>query len=58
MDKSKLSGIALYKCDWILDTMNRYRSLNLPIEADAIQSVFNIPLADAEIILNHYNQGN
>jgi len=58
MDKSNFSGITLYKYDWILDTMNRYRSLNLPIEADAIQAVFNIPLADAEIILNHYNQGN
>jgi len=58
MDKSNFSGITLYKYDWIIDTMNRYKVLDLPIEAETIQAVFNIPLPDAQIILNHYNQGN
>jgi hypothetical protein len=58
MNKSNLSGISLYKYDWIIDTLNRYSVLNLPIEAETIQQVFNIPLPDAVIILNNYSEGN
>lgn len=57
MDKSNFSGITLYKYDWIIDTMNRYKVLDLPIEAETIQAVFNIPLPDAMIILDHYKKG-
>ena len=58
MDKSNLSGISLYKYDWIIDTLSRYKVLNMPIDAETIQAVFNIPLPDAVTILSHHNQGN
>lgn len=57
MDKTKLTIKTLVKYDWIMDTMNHYKVLNLPIEAETIQAVFNIPLTDAKLILNHYYQG-
>jgi hypothetical protein len=57
MDKTKLTVKTLVKYDWIMDTMNRYKVLNLPIDPELIQAVFNIPLTDAKIVLQHYYQG-
>jgi hypothetical protein len=57
MDKTKLTVKTLTKYDWIMDTMNRYKVLNLPIDPELIQAVFNIPLTDAKIVLQHYHQG-
>ena len=55
--KARLTVKTLVKYDWIMDTMNRYNALTLPIDPELIQSVFNIPLTDASIILQIYNQG-
>jgi len=48
---------AILKHEWILETMNRYKVLNLPIEPQVIRDIFNIPIQDAKIILKEYNQG-
>lgn len=47
-----------YKYAWIIDSLDRMHNIQCNIDADILKAVFNIPLKDAELILNHfYNKG-
>ena len=54
MDKTKLTTQTLLKYDWIVKTINGYLTFGLPLDENIIQSVFNVPLTDAKIIYNYY----
>jgi hypothetical protein len=44
------------KISKIIDTMERYKVYDFPLDAEMIEAVFNVPLHDAEIILNDYRK--
>ena len=44
------------KIEKIIETMDRYKVYDFPLDAEMIQAVFNVPLHDAEIILNDYRK--
>jgi hypothetical protein len=47
-----------YKYAWIIDSLDRMHNIQCNIDANILKAVFNIPLKDAELILNHfYNKG-
>ncbi len=37
-----------------METMDRYKVYDFPLDAEMIEAVFNVPLHDAEIILDEY----
>jgi hypothetical protein len=45
------------KIEKIMETMDRYKTYDFPLDAEMIEAVFNVPLHDAEIILNDYKKG-
>jgi hypothetical protein len=45
------------KIEKIMETMDRYKVFDFPLDAEMIEAVFNVPLHDAEIILNDYKKG-
>ena len=45
------------KINKIMETMDRYKVFDFPLDAEMIEAVFNVPLHDAEIILNNYKKG-
>jgi hypothetical protein len=44
------------KIEKIMETMDRYKTYDFPLDAEMIEAVFNVPLHDAEIILNDYRK--
>ena len=42
------------KIEKIMETMDRYKAYDFPLDAEMIEAVFNVPLHDAEIILDEY----
>ena len=44
------------KIDKIMETMDRYKAFDFALDAEMIEAVFNVPLHDAEIILNDYKK--
>lgn len=42
------------KINKIMETMDRYKVYDFPLDAEMIEAVFNVPLHDAEIILDEY----
>ena len=47
---------ALFKKEWIFKTLDRM-SEPQRVQADLIEAVFNIPLKEAEALLNEYKRG-